>query len=219
MTLYERIGDWSKLEVFHSDYFKATGMYIAEQREKETVYPEREDVFKAFELTPFRKVKVVLLGQDPYHDGNATGLAFECGRKPSPSWRKILEEYKLEFPVRFEADLEYGRGLDRWATQGVLLLNTALTVRKGEPGSHTEPWKQFTREIMKALIEDKSPKVFLLWGKYAQTYVPAIKPPHTYFKAEHPAAAVYGQRPWNAEAPFRTANAFLRSVGLTEIQW
>lgn len=219
MTLYERIGKWAKVPVFQSDHFKVTGMYIAEQREKEIVYPEREDVFRAFELTQPDNVKVVILGQDPYHDGNATGLAFECGKKPSSSWSKIIEKYREDVPVKFEAELTYGRGLDRWAVQGVLLLNTALTVRKGEPGCHAEPWKEFTRKIMKFLIDDPSPKVFLLWGKYAQTYVPAIKAPHVYFKAEHPAAAIYNHRKWEADAPFSRTNIFLKSKGLTQINW
>lgn len=216
----EKIGSWATLPAFTSPKFSELGSYIAQERSKGIVYPDRENIFRAFELTPLEKVKVVLIGQDPYHDGSATGLCFECGAgKITPSWEKVIQIYDKDFPTSFAPDIYEGK-LSRWAEQGVLLLNAALTVRKGQPGSHSSVWKGFTLSILGSLYLDQSPKVFMVWGKEAQKlFPPPVDHPHHGIYVEHPAAAVYANREWNAKDVFIRANIHLKRYGLTQIDW
>lgn len=219
--LEPRIGSWSKLPAFNDVDFNALGSFIARERSSKTIYPAREDVFRCFELTPLDNVKVVILGQDPYHSpGKASGLAFEClDGVPTPSWTKILQVYKEDVPNNFPADLEYGKGLDNWSKQGVLLLNTALTVVKGIAGSHSVRWQPFTIKLLDSLFARQQPTVFLLWGKPARFLAPVVPKHHKAIYNEHPAAACYAERKWDAEGVFSKTNEFLVSRFQTPIDW
>ena len=154
MNVQEQVGDWYSIlgPMFKSDYFK---QLIKQHRKNVTtskVYPERGKTFRAFELCPLNSVKVVILGQDPYHDGSATGLAFANDGKGrvSPSLRNVIQTVKNDF-----GDVDVNPNLESWAKQGVLLLNTALTVQKGMPASHIDMWMPFTRDIITKLSLDQ----------------------------------------------------------------
>ena len=149
-------------------YLQTLARFVDDEREKGPVFPPEDAVFRAFELTPFDSIRVVLLGQDPYHgEGQAHGLSFsvEKGLKFPPSLRNIFKERAsdLGLPVP-----EHG-SLEAWASQGVLLLNTVLTVREGEAHSHrSRGWEKFTDAVIRLIDAEASPCVFLLWGKPAQ---------------------------------------------------
>lgn len=188
--------------------------------ENTTTYPDQKNIFKAFKDTPFEELKVVILGQDPYHDGRAIGLAFanseEYKEKPSPSLRRIRQQTP-SFGVGTSVDLS------EWTSQGVLLLNTALTVTKGKPGSHLDRWKKFTEETIRLISENHSGLIFMLWGKPAQQYKTFINENlHYILEAEHPVAGQYqGNRPWDSKNCFEVANEILlKNNGLEElIEW
>ena len=140
----------------------------------------------------------MILGQDPYHDGSATGLAFANRadrRKVSPSLKNIITAVEIDYGNKHEVNvkglLDVDVSLESWAKQGVLLLNTALTVEQGKAGSHTELWKDFTRMFIEMLSRNKSNLVFVLWGKKAQAYEPYIRGNQTILKAAHPASESY----------------------------
>lgn len=194
--------------------------WIKQLRLLTKIYPQQDEVFKAFTLTPFDKVKVVILGQDPYHDGNADGLAFSCKERISPSLTKVFEGLNIPYdkfkPVTLEG----------WAEQGVLLLNTALTVEKGYPRSHVDRgWEFFIGRALRELLVDNNPKAFVLWGNDAQQHfddicrVDMTQLPHKVFESEHPAAAAYGDRPWTGASTLRLTNGFLVSSNLEPINW
>lgn len=184
------------------------------------VFPAQEDIFSAFRLTPFDSVKVVILGQDPYHGiHKAHGLAFsvERGIKTPPSLRNIYKELALEYPafhVPNHGDLR------EWAKQGVLLLNTTLTVRESLPGSHQgRGWEQFTDRVIQKLSEDRNNLVFLLWGKHALKKSSLVDPmKHLILTAPHPS-------PFSAHTGFfgckhfLQANVYLKTVNKTPIDW
>lgn len=162
---------WQKImaEEFNKSYFLALSQFLAEEEKNgELIYPEQQQLFSAFNLTPFEKVQVIILGQDPYHDsGQAEGLSFSvpAGKKIPPSLQNIFKELKsdLAIPIPTTGSLE------NWAKQGVLLLNSILSVRAHQPGSHRQKgWELFTDEIIKQLSSQKEGLIFLLWGKYAQ---------------------------------------------------
>jgi uracil-DNA glycosylase len=174
---------------FEKDYMKdLKGFLQKEKEEGHAIYPPGNLIFNAFNHTPFDKVKVVLLGQDPYHGKDqAHGLSFSVrkGISPPPSLKNIYQELKTDIPgFRVPAHGE----LTKWADQGVLLLNAALTVRAHEPGSHqNKGWEEFTNHVIHTLSEQRSGIVFLLWGKYAQSKIELIDPKkHYILKAAHP---------------------------------
>ena len=139
-------------DLLTSEDFKNIGNTLNKSKKK--YYPERENIFNAFKLCPLYKLKVVILGQDPYHDGSATGLAFSNRSDSttlSPSLRNIFKE--VENNTSNGLKLDQDPNLERWAKQGVLLLNTALTVEKGNPGSHAKLWDSFTKEVLKKIFE------------------------------------------------------------------
>lgn len=185
-----------------------------------TIYPPGPLIFNAFNQTPFYKVKVVILGQDPYHNpGQAHGLSFSVpnGVKPPPSLLNIYKEIQLDIGIPMPA--EYGN-LMRWAEQGVLLLNAILTVRANEPASHSRVgWMNFTDAVIKKLSEEKKGVVFLLWGKFAQDKQVLIdETKHFVLKAAHPS-------PFSAEKGFfgcrhfSKTNSILVREGLDPIDW
>lgn len=173
------------------------------------ILPEKDRVFRVFRETGPSKIRVIFLGQDPYHnpEGQATGRAFECGKYPSASWRKIAEVYKREV---ISPDPRVIQGsLDTWAGQGVFLINKALTVRYKMPNSHTRFWEPFTHYAIGTALTDFNPKAIILLGAGAQRMVPRVAAPHKNFIYEHPAAASYQQRPWHGDGVFKAVDQFL----------
>ena len=184
---------------------------------KEVCYPSEDRIFNAFNLCPFDKVKVVILGQDPYHEqGKAMGLSFSVpdGVKLPPSLRKIYKEIGEDLckPMPESGDLT------RWAEQGVFLLNTTLTVRDAKPNSHKRlKWQKFTDAAIKALSEHREHIVFMLWGNDAKKKERLIDTNrHRIIKSYHPAARV---KEIFKEHPFSLCNAYLKQQGLDEIDW
>ena len=194
---------------FSSTGFTYIGNYIAKLRETTTIYPDRKDIFKAFRLTPFNEVKVVILAMDPYPiEGQADGLAFSNSKSNtiSPSLKNILKEIDDEFPENKDI-ITHGRldlqDLSRWSKQGVLLLNAALTVEKGKAGSHLELWKPFTVKIVQTL-NTKNDIIWLFLGKESQNFAKFVTNlSHTVILAAHPAAEVY-----KSNAGFFGSNCF-----------
>lgn len=206
---------------FVKPYWNNLGKTVAYRRSIGRVYPEREDVFKAFKLTPYSEVKVVIIGQDPYHNGCADGLAFsskETGRFP-PSLKKIYDAWEKE--IMFGLYLDQNPSLEWLATQGVLLLNTCLTVDEGIPGSHHGiGWEHLMERVLEVLKHHDNDLVFMLWGSYAKALKPRIEDGrHIVLEAEHPAYAARENRAWDNKDCFKKANTFMKSKGYTEIRW
>lgn len=200
-------------------YFKELQKYIAAEREKYTIYPPAELVFNAFAQTPFDSVKVVLVGQDPYHGPRqAMGLSFSVpfGMPIPPSLKNIQKEIEDDLGI-----LTVKSGdLTRWARQGVLLLNTTLTVRSGEPNSHKgHGWGMFTSNAIERLNQDDKPKVFMLFGKDAQSLERLMyNPNHLVIRAAHPSPLSAYKGFFGCKA-FSKANQFLVENGREPIDW
>ena len=213
---------WKKVlkDEFTKDYFLQIVTFIkTEKAAEKIIYPPGGLMFNAFDKTPFDKVKVVLLGQDPYHNpGQAHGLSFSVpqGVQKPPSLQNIFKELKSDLGLEIPAD----GNLEKWAAQGMLLLNASLTVRKNEPGSHSKiGWLQFTDAVIKKISEEKKGVVFLLWGKFAQDKQALIdETKHHVLKAAHPS-------PFSADKGFfgckhfSKTNEFLMQEGLQPIDW
>lgn len=203
------------------DYFIQTVAYVAKRRaEKITVYPPKELVFSAFSVTPFEKVKVVILGQDPYHGPNqAHGLCFSVlpGVKTPPSLRNIYKELNQDIPG-FEIP-SHGY-LQSWAEQGVLLLNTVLTVEQGQAHSHKHlGWERFTDKVVQQLNEYGKGIVFLLWGSHAHKKGAQIDVgKHFVLKAPHP-SPLSAHRGFLGCKQFSNTNQILAEQGLQPIDW
>jgi uracil-DNA glycosylase len=214
---------WKKmlLEEFEAAYFRQITIFLkTEKALNKTIYPPGPLIFNAFQLTPFENVKVVILGQDPYHGPNqAHGLSFSVpkGIKPPPSLVNILKE--LEADIGIKSDRISG-DLSSWAQQGVLLLNASLTVRDGEPNSHAMiGWSTFTDKVIETLSRQKTNLVFLLWGKFAGAKASLIEPKkHLILKCTHPS-------PFSADKGFfgcrhfSKTNEYLTGHGITPIDW
>jgi uracil-DNA glycosylase len=200
-------------------YFQKLQRFVGEQREHHTVFPQEKDVYAAFFLTPFTKVRVLVLGQDPYHDeGQAHGLCFSVkpGIPLPASLRNIFAELHDDLGCR----VPNNGYLAPWAQQGVLLLNAVLTVRAHEPASHKgKGWEKFTDAVIHKLNERKEPVVFVLWGAYARKKGAFIdQRRHTIVESAHPSplsanAGFFGSR------PFSKINAALAGYGYPEINW
>lgn len=193
--------------------------YVDQERKAGLVYPVAENLFRAFEMTPYANVRVVILGQDPYHGkGQAHGLAFSVSRgKLTPSLRKIRKELERDPEV---APPE-GGNLEGWARQGVLLLNTVLTVRAGAPNSHrARGWEDFTDAVISAVNKKSDRVVFLLWGGAAQKNARLVSNEnHRVIRAAHPAARASAHNPLVASGSFSQANKALVEAGRTGIKW
>ena len=191
--------------------------FVFVERAQATVFPPDEDVFAALRLTPPDQVRSVILGQDPYYrPGQASGLAFSvrAGVDRPRSLVNIIKELETDLghPVSADATLE------PWARNGVLLLNTALTVREGKPNSHRREWKAFTAAIVAVLAERPTPIVFLLWGEPAKAAGQKIdRTRHIVVKSAHPSPL--SAKGFIGSAPFRRANAELANRGLPPIDW
>lgn len=201
-------------------YFQTLQQFVDEERRQHTVYPPEPDVFNALALTPYEQVNVLLLGQDPYPNPNqAHGLAFSVrpGIKPPASLRNIFTELHNDLGVPIPKN---NGSLVPWAKQGVLLLNTVLTVRAGEPLSHRgKGWEMFTDAIINAVGHKKDPVVFALWGGQAQKKRPLIdEGRHAIITAAHP-SPLSAHQGFFGSKPFSRINAALRESGKPEIDW
>ena len=184
-----------------------------------TIFPP--EPFRALTLTPFDEVRVVILGQDPYHGaGQAHGLAFSVptGVPLPPSLRNIFAELERDLGCQPPS----GGTLERWAVQGVLLLNAVLTVEEGQPASHARRgWETFTDDLLARLARDQKPKVFMLWGAHAQARRASIGPPHCVLECNHPSplSARRPPAPFFGCGHFSQANAFLQTHGRGTVAW
>ena len=193
--------------------------FIAHERLVSTVFPPAQDVYAALELTPFESTKVVVLGQDPYHGlGQAHGLSFSVrGNTPiPPSLRNIFQELFTDVAIQREQNGD----LTGWARQGVLLLNTSLTVREGEPGSHkNRGWEHITDTVMSALNEKPTRVVFVLWGAHARNKKTLItQAHHVVIESAHP-SPLSAHRGFFGSKPFSQINSALEDAGLSPIKW
>ena len=207
------------MEEFQSPYFHSLKEFLVEEKSLYTIYPPGNLIFNAFKHTPFDRVKVVILGQDPYHGrGQAHGLCFSVpqGIPQPPSLVNIFKELHsdLEVPIPDNGNLE------PWADQGVLLINATLTVRDSQAGSHQKKgWEDFTNRVIEKVSEEKSGVVFLLWGRYAQAKESLVDgSKHLVLKAAHPSPlsaynGFYGCR------HFSLTNEYLKKQGQEEIDW
>jgi uracil-DNA glycosylase len=212
--------DWREVLAgeFTKPYFKDLQAFLAEERANFTVYPPQEDVFNAFKYTPYDDVKVLLLGQDPYHGpGQAHGLAFSVrpGVKPPPSLVNMFRELHAELGCK----VPNNGCLVPWAEQGVMLLNAVLTVREGEPNSHKDHgWEQFTDAVIRALNDRPRGVVFALWGAYAQKKKKLVtNPQHRIVTASHPSPL--SAKKFLGSKPFSAINRALEEVGSGPIDW
>lgn len=200
-------------------YYKTLYTYISEERRKYSVYPPGQDVFNALRYTPYERVRVMVIGQDPYHEeGQAHGLSFSVqpGITPPPSLVNIFKELREDVAFRIP---NHGC-LIPWAEQGVLLLNAVLTVRAHEANSHQgKGWETFTDMVIRAVNAKESRVVFLLWGSYAQRKAELIDPTrHTILKAPHP-SPLSASRGFFGCKHFSKANSALQAAGLSPIDW
>lgn len=204
---------------FEAAYFSDLTEFLREEKKKYIIYPPGPLIFSAFNHTPFNRVKVVILGQDPYHGpGQAHGLCFSVpdGVPPPPSLVNIFKEIKndLDIPVPVNGNLT------RWADQGVLLINAILTVRADTPTSHqNKGWEKFTDAVIRNLSEKRKNLVFLLWGNYAQAKESLIDSNrHFILKAVHP-SPLSASRGFFGCRHFSRTNEILAELGLNEIDW
>lgn len=213
--------DWDLVlkDEFDKDYFLNIMDFIDGEYKTKTVYPPYDDIFNAFKFTPLANVKVVILGQDPYHEpGQAHGLAFSTPKgHPIPRslkniFKEINEEYSYPIPD--------SGCLESWAKEGVFLLNTVLTVEKGNANSHSKcGWQTFTDRVIEILNQQNQPIVFLLWGKQAEKKKELItNPNHLVLVTSHP-SPFSARRGFLGSNHFKQANEFLKKNNVEEINW
>ncbi len=212
---------WDEIlkDEYQKDYFKNIAMFINKEYREKTIFPPKSNILRAFKLTDYDNVKVVILGQDPYHGINeANGLAFSVskGVRLPPSLQNIYKELynDLGITVSTNGDLE------KWAREGVLLLNSVFTVEKDKPASHKNiGWEQFSDEVIKKVNEKNTPVVFILWGNFAKSKAKYITNPiHLVITSPHPSpfsaySGFFGSK------PFSRTNEFLRKNNMKEIDW
>ena len=212
---------WNEIlaEEMEKDYYQELQAFVQKRRAEVRVFPEEKNVFNALELTPFESVKVVILGQDPYHGfGQAHGLSFSVqkGIPLPPSLKNIYKELQEDIGGEFPTEGD----LSHWAKQGVLLLNTVLTVEEGNANSHKgKGWERLTNRLIESLNELKHPVIFILWGKPAQDKEKLIiNPNHVILKAPHP-SPLSAYRGFFGSKPFSRVNDILIQQGQTPIRW
>jgi uracil-DNA glycosylase len=214
-------------EEFDQEYFKDLSKFVREEYQRATVYPAPKNVFRAFDETPFDTVKVVILGQDPYHGPNqANGLCFAVNPevKAPPSLQNIFKELESDLGSTSSPQaarvINHDPDLIRWAKQGVLLLNATLTVSERSPGSHQgKGWERFTDAAIKKLNDEREHLVFILWGNYARTKGAHIdRTKHFVIESPHPSpfSAYNG---FFGSKPFSQTNRYLEEQGETPIEW
>lgn len=205
---------------FEKPYFENLTSFVKNEYSKHTCYPKGTDVFAAFDFCDLDNLKVVILGQDPYHgEGQANGLCFSVhdGITHPPSLINIFKEIETDVNIPYPKSGD----LSRWAKQGVLLLNATLTVRAGEAGSHQKQgWEQFTDAVIQKISEEKNDVVFLLWGGFAKKKVKLIDDKkHHILTSGHPSPLSANRGYWFGNKHFSKTNNFLKDVGLATIQW
>ena len=206
-------------EEFEKDYFSILNQFLKQEYKEQTIFPEKKLIFNALNSTPFNKVKVVIIGQDPYHGkGQAHGLSFSVteGIKTPPSLLNIFKEIESDLKIN-----NHGKGdLKKWTKQGVLLLNATLTVRENTAGSHqNKGWEQFTDQIISTISEERKDLVFLLWGKFAQNKTKLIdKNKHHILMSSHP-SPLSSYRGFLGCKHFSECNNILKRENKTEINW
>lgn len=214
--------DWLEAisEEFQKPYYKELYSFVKEEYSSKVIYPPSEDIFNAMHFTPLSKVKVLILGQDPYHNENqAHGLSFSVPTTQKdipPSLQNIYKELKEDMGCY----IPNNGYLKKWADQGILLLNTVLTVRAHQANSHQgKGWEQFTDAIIQAVNEQDRPVVYMLWGRPAQTKIPMLtNPKHLILKAPHP-SPLSAYRGFFGCKHFSQANEFLVQHGMEPIDW
>jgi len=204
---------------FEKDYFKQLVAFVKNEYTSYKVFPKGRQIFSAFDFCSFDDLKVVIIGQDPYHgDGQANGLCFSVndGVKMPPSLKNIFKEIKDDLGK----DFPRSGNLERWAKQGVLLLNATLTVRSQSPGSHqNKGWEEFTDAVIKTISKEKEDVVFLLWGAYAQRKGEIIDANrHKILSSAHPSPFA-ANRGFFGNKHFSQANSYLTQKGLKPIDW
>ncbi len=212
---------WKRVlhDEFEQPYFPELKAFLVEEKRRYTVYPAGPNIFNAFNTTPFESVKVVILGQDPYHGpGQAHGLSFSVpdGVPFPPSLQNIFKELTEDIGCA----MPRSGNLTRWAEQGVFLLNTVLTVRAGEAHSHKDKgWERFTDAVIRTISERREHVVFVLWGRPAQMKASLIdESRHLVLRAPHP-SPLSAYRGFFGSRPFSRANAYLQSNGIAPIAW
>ena len=213
--------DWNPLlkQEFGKPYWKELQQYVYEERKQFKVFPENEEVFTAFHLTSFSDVKVLILGQDPYHgDGQAHGLSFSVkeGIAVPPSLRNIYKELKSDLGI----DIPNHGNLGAWALQGVLLLNATLTVRAHQAGSHQgKGWETFTDQVIQQVNQKKEKTVFILWGAFARKKKDLIDlNQHHVIESSHP-SPLSAHRGFFGSRPFSETNRVLTGSGREPVDW
>jgi uracil-DNA glycosylase len=213
--------DWANLlgKELQKPYYLELREFLKKEYSENTIYPNRNDIFNSLHFTPYQEVKVVLLGQDPYHGPNqAEGLSFSVKEDIPipPSLRNMFKELQDDIgcPLPTEGSLVH------WAEQGVLLLNTVLTVRKGEANSHRgKGWEQFTDQVINKLNDREKPVIFMLWGRQAQSKKRFIDTSrHFIIESPHP-SPLSAHRGFFGSKPYSKANEFLKEMGEEEIDW
>ena len=212
--------DWNPVlrTEFDKPYWSALQAFVRSERERHRIYPAPDEVFAALHLTPYADTRVVILGQDPYHGpGQAHGLCFSVrdGVTLPPSLVNIYKELHddLGIPPPNHGNLE------QWARQGVLLLNTTLTVRAGTAASHQgQGWETFTDEVIRAVNDKDHPVVFILWGNHARRKRALLDPRHVVIESAHP-SPLSAHQGFFGSKPFSRANAALEQAGLRPIDW
>jgi len=204
---------------FEKEYFKKLANFVDKEYETQTIYPKADEIFSAFELCPFSKVKVVMLGQDPYHGENqAHGLCFSVkeGVRIPPSLRNIYKELNSDIGL----EIPKSGNLEHWAKQGILMINATFTVRAANAGSHQKKgWEEFTDAIIKAVSEQKENVVFLLWGAYAQKKGKIIdRKKHHILESAHP-SPLSAHRGFLGNKHFSKTNDYLKSIKEKTIKW
>lgn len=206
---------------FEKPYFNLLMKAVEDEYQNYVCFPPRELIFSAFNQFDFNDLKVVIIGQDPYHgEGEANGLCFSVNDnvKIPPSLLNIFKEINLDFDTVF---LPTSGNLERWAKQGILLLNASLTVRKDLPNSHKHlKWNVFTDAVIKKISDENSNIVFLLWGNFAIQKEKLIdQSKHKILKSGHPSPMSANQGKWFGNKHFSQTNDYLKSIGKPEIQW
>ena len=207
-------------EEFEKPYFGALTQFVKQQYAQGTCYPKGKEIFAAFDYCPLSEVKVVIIGQDPYHGaGQANGLCFSVhdGIIHPPSLVNIFKEIEQDLGIPYPMS----GNLERWASQGVLLLNATLTGNAGQAGSHQgQGWETFTDAVIKAISEHCNQVVFMLWGGYAKKKASLIdSSKHCILSSGHPSPLSANKGHWFGNKHFSKANAYLTSVGKRAINW
>ncbi len=213
--------DWDNIlkDEFNKDYFKKLMLTVRDEYNKKIIFPRKDEVFKAFRYTPYQNVKVVILGQDPYHgDGEAEGLSFSVPKniKIPPSLINIYKELHNDLGI---TPPNHGN-LSSWAKEGVLLLNSVLTVIKDHAASHEGlGWETFTDNVIKLINKKDTPVVFILWGRFARSKKKLIDNPiHLVIESAHPSPLSAYNGFFNSH-PFSKTNDYLISKGIRPINW